>query len=82
MPIHNVVIAGHRTSVRLEPVMWEALREIAKRRGLSINKLVTDIAYIRNDLNMTAAIRVYLVDYYRSALFRAEAPARDGRERR
>jgi predicted DNA-binding ribbon-helix-helix protein len=30
--IRNVVVGGHRTSVRLEPIMWEALRDIALRQ--------------------------------------------------
>ena len=65
--IHNVVVAGHRTSVRLEPVMWEALQEIARRQETNINQLVTEIDRQRNSSSLTAAIRVYIVDFYRSA---------------
>ena len=32
----NVRVDGHRTSVRLEPDMWEALRDICSREGVSI----------------------------------------------
>jgi len=65
--IHNVVVAGRRTSVRLEPVMWEALQEIVRQQETNINQLVTEIDRQRNSSSLTAAIRVYIVDFYRSA---------------
>lgn len=38
----NVVMDGHRrTSIRLEPSMWQALEAIAQREGLTINALCT-----------------------------------------
>ena len=72
--IRNIVVAGHRTSVRLEPVMWDALHEIARRRGLTLHALVTEIDQHRSASSLTAAIRVYIVDYYRAAAMPA-APA-------
>src|ERR1700732_1930431 len=65
--IRNVVVAGHRTSVRLEPVMWEALRDIARGRDMAVNDLVTEIDRHRGAPSLTAAIRVYIVDFYRHA---------------
>ncbi len=65
--IHNVVVGAHRTSVRLEPVMWEALRDIARRRRVTMHDLVTDIDRKRIASSLTAAIRVYIVDFYRTA---------------
>ena len=74
--IRNVVVAGHRTSVRLEPVMWEALREIAHTDDITVNDLVTAIDGQRGGGSLTAAIRVYIVDFYRrGARLRAAAPA-------
>ena|SRR2546423_641221 len=73
--IHNVVVAGHRTSVRLEPVMWEALQEIARQQETNINQLVTEIHRRRNSSSLTAAIRVYIVDFYRSAATQAQRGA-------
>ena len=67
LAIHNIVVAGHRTSVRLEPVMWEALRDIAAQRRLSVHDLVTAIDLQRSESSLTAAIRVYIVNFYRSA---------------
>ena len=65
--IRNIVVGGRRTSVRLEPTMWEALREIARRRGMGLHALVTEIDRERTASSLTAAIRVYIVDFYRAA---------------
>ena len=77
LPIRNVVVGGHRTSVRLEPLMWESLRDIARRRGVGINELVTEIAQRRDGLGLTAAIRVYIVEFYRSAFLADQTAPRD-----
>jgi predicted DNA-binding ribbon-helix-helix protein len=62
----SVVVDGHRTSVSLEPAFWEALKEIAQRRGLSINKLIAEIDRDRAG-NLSSAIRVYILRTVRSA---------------
>ena len=72
--IHNVVVGGHRTSVRLEPVMWDALHDIARRLRLTTHDLVTDIDRVRTASSLTAAIRVYIVDFYRVAALSAGQP--------
>lgn len=66
LAIRNVVVAGHRTSVRLEPLIWEALRDVARRREMGLNDLVTEIDRHRGAPSLTA-IRVYIVDFYRNA---------------
>jgi len=57
---HSVVIAGHRTSVSIEAPFWEALKEIARRRGISLNRLITGIDERRAE-NLSSAIRVYVL---------------------
>jgi len=69
--IRNIVVDGHRTSVRLEPVMWEALRDIAQQRSMTLRDLVTQIDQERAASSLTAGIRVYIVDFYRAAAFEA-----------
>src|ERR1700675_4902202 len=69
---HNVVVGGHRTSVRLEPVMWDALHDIVRRRRVTVHDLVTDIDRGRTASSLTAAIRVYIVDFYRAAAMPAQ----------
>ena len=40
---HSVEIAGHKTSISLEPLFWEWLREAAQAEDLPINALVARI---------------------------------------
>lgn len=79
--ISNVVVDGRRTSIRLEPVMWDALRDIAQRLNMTIHDLVTEIERERTGSSLTAAIRVYVVDFYRAAAWEADTtkprPARE-----
>ncbi len=64
---HNVIVGNRRTSVRLEPAMWDALRDIVRRQQVTVHDLVTDIDRGRTASGLTAAIRVYIVDFYRTA---------------
>lgn len=63
----NVVIDGHRTSLRLEPPMWDALFEICERENISIHELCTLIDERKGHLGRTSAIRVFVMSYYRAA---------------
>ena len=64
----NVTILGRRTSVRLEPEMWSALRDIARREGCSSHDICSLINIRKNShTSLTAAIRVFLMLYYRAA---------------
>lgn len=74
----NVTVAGHRTSVRLEPAMWDALHHVCEREQKSLNDVVTEIARTQVESSLTAAIRVYLMSYFRAAAMLA-ARARLGR---
>lgn len=53
----SVTIAGHRTSISLEDVFWNALEHAARRRGESVASLVTAIDADRTG-NLSSAIRV------------------------
>jgi len=63
----NVTVAGRRTSMRLEPAMWEALQQLCRREGKTLNELVTEIDRQRSESSLTAAIRVYLLRYFCAA---------------
>ena len=54
----SVLVAGHKTSVSLEDAFWEVLKELADRRGLSINQLVAEVDEGRSG-NLSSALRVY-----------------------
>lgn len=61
----SVTIAGHRTSVSLEAPFWDGLRVIAKARGQSINKLITEIDAGRTpDTGLSSALRLHVLRYY------------------
>lgn len=56
----SVLIKGHATSVTLEEPFWDALRGIAKRRGLSLNKVIEEIDEANPD-NLSSAVRVFIL---------------------
>jgi predicted DNA-binding ribbon-helix-helix protein len=58
--------------------MWEALNDIARGQRATIHELVTTIDRERTASSLTAAIRVFIVDYFRSAAMLAGSaiPAR------
>ncbi|MGH1404478.1 MAG: ribbon-helix-helix domain-containing protein [Alphaproteobacteria bacterium] len=64
----NITILGRRTSIRLEPEMWVALNDIAEREVCSVHDICTLVYVRKNDVtSFTAAIRVFLMLYYRAA---------------
>ena len=67
MIARNVTVAGRRTSLRMEPEMWDALQEAAAREALSLHDFCTSVAKRRGGYSMTAAIRVHLLNYFRDA---------------
>lgn len=64
----NITVLGRRTSVRLEPEMWRALRDISMRERCTIHDLCSLISLRKNpNTSLTAAIRVFLMLYYRAS---------------
>lgn len=57
----SVRIAGHPTSVSVEAPFWQALGEIAARRGVSLNALLAAIDRDRGG-NLSSAIRLFVLD--------------------
>jgi predicted DNA-binding ribbon-helix-helix protein len=68
----KIVVGGNKvvSTVSLEKSVWKALREAAAEQGKTVHQLVMEIDSTRT-LNRSAAIRVYLIDYYKAALERA-----------
>lgn len=62
---YSVRIAGHMTSVSLEPAFWELLQDIARTEGRSITALVTSIDEGRGT-NLSSALRLYVLDFLKS----------------
>jgi predicted DNA-binding ribbon-helix-helix protein len=63
----NVTVAGHRTSVRLEPAMWRALADISRRERQSVHEICSAIDARRDSSTLTAALRVFIMEYFRVA---------------
>jgi predicted DNA-binding ribbon-helix-helix protein len=63
----NVWVGERRTSLRLEPTMWQALDEVAALTGVTIHRICTLVDQRRRESSLTAAIRVFLLTYYRAA---------------
>ena len=62
----SIMIAGHATSISLEPVFWDALRRAAEEEELPLNALVARIDAERLEgraaANLASAIRVWLFE--------------------
>lgn len=54
------MIAGHRTSVSLEPEFWEELKKLAARRNLTPAKLITRIDADRKG-SLSSELRLYVL---------------------
>jgi predicted DNA-binding ribbon-helix-helix protein len=63
----NILIDRHRTSMRLEPEMWDALTDIAQREKISVNSLCGRVSANRKQSSLTSAMRVFVLAYYRCA---------------
>ena len=66
----SMMIAGHATSISLEPVFWDALRDAAEAERLPLNALVARIdaerVEARDPPNLASAIRVWLFERVRA----------------
>ena len=63
----NVVAGRGRTSMRLEPELWNALQEICERECQDISQLVRQVEAGGHDGGRTSAVRVFIVEYLRAA---------------
>ena len=62
----SIVIAGRKTSISLEDAFWNSLREIAHRRKETVHQLVASIDANQKAANLSSAIRVFVIDFYRN----------------
>ncbi len=63
----NVITGSGRTSMRLEPELWEALLEICQREGRDVHALIRTVDAARALGGRTSAVRVFVLDYFRAA---------------
>lgn len=61
----SITIAGHQTSISLEPVFWTALEAAARAHALPLSALVAQIDALRigaaNPPNLGSALRTWLL---------------------
>jgi predicted DNA-binding ribbon-helix-helix protein len=76
----SIVIAGHKTSVSLEDAFWKSLKEIAGGRDLTLSDLVASIDSERRHGNLSSAIRLFVLDHYRTQTPIAAAESKAARE--
>src|SRR5476649_2751364 len=63
----NVVAERGRTSMRLEPELWDALLEICDREGQDMSSLVRKVEQNGHAGGRTSAVRVFVMAYFRDA---------------
>ena len=62
----SIVIDGHKTSVSLEAAFWNSMKEISDGRGLTLSALVSGIDAGRQQGNLSSAIRLFVLDHFKS----------------
>lgn len=67
LKIRNVTTAGGRSSMRLEPEIWDALDEISRRERLGLPALVKSIEAAQKGISRTSAVRTFAFLYFRAA---------------
>jgi predicted DNA-binding ribbon-helix-helix protein len=70
----SIVVSGHKTSVSLEDAFWDALKKIAAGRDMTLTEVVAVIDAGREHANLSSAIRLYILDFYREQLAAQSPP--------
>ena len=69
----SIILAGQKTSVSLEDAFWNALKEIACRKDLSLSALVTAIDANGEHANLSSAVRLFVLGSYQHRLDETKA---------
>ena len=64
----SIIIREHKTSVSLEDAFWKSLKEIASLRDLTLSRLVAGIDADRKYGNLSSAIRLFVLGFYRDQI--------------
>ena len=59
----SVTVAGHRTSLSLEPEFWDALKRIAQHERRTVSGLIGEIDAARGRRNLSSAVRVFVLEH-------------------
>jgi len=61
----SIVVDGHKTSVSLEDAFWQGLKEIARRRRVTLSELIGDISHRRSENNLSSTLRLFVLEQFR-----------------
>jgi predicted DNA-binding ribbon-helix-helix protein len=62
----SIVLAGHKTSVSLEEPFYQALKDIAASRRVTLRDLINSIDNDREHGNLSSAIRLFVLNHYQA----------------
>ncbi|MGA7804618.1 ribbon-helix-helix domain-containing protein [Bradyrhizobium sp.] len=62
----SIVVAGHKTSVSLEEAFWNGMKEISGLRNMTLSELVGGIDSSRQQGNLSSAIRLFVLDHFKT----------------
>jgi predicted DNA-binding ribbon-helix-helix protein len=68
----SIVIDGHKTSVTLEDAFWSTLKDIAHERRETLSHLVTSINANRKFANLSSALRLFILEFYKERVAELE----------
>jgi predicted DNA-binding ribbon-helix-helix protein len=74
----SVVVAGHKTSVSLEEAFWNGMKEISVERNMTLSELVGEIDSKRQQGNLSSAIRLFVLDHFKTRAAAAAADPKPG----
>ena len=69
---YSLTIKRHRTSISLEEPFYEALVEVASKQQKTVPELIGEIDRQGRETGLSSAVRLYLLDYYRTKAGEAE----------
>jgi predicted DNA-binding ribbon-helix-helix protein len=64
----SIYFGGRVTSVTLEDAFWQGLKAIARHRRMKLPDLIRSIDAQRKDSNLSSAIRLLVLEFYRSQI--------------
>ena len=65
-PMRNIWVRGRRTSIRLEPQIWDMLAEICRREFCTTEDVCSYVASLKHG-SLASSLRVFMLDYFRAA---------------
>jgi predicted DNA-binding ribbon-helix-helix protein len=71
----SIVINAHKTSVSLEEAFWIGMKKIAAECNKTLSELTSEIDSQRQQGNLSSAIRLFVLDHYKTRTARGSDAA-------